>query len=107
MDNDFGAEPWIVIENTASRSTKDAEELALQFCGRSRYAKDWLVVQALNASDALYQAGQFEAGSHPQQRELELFAVAYWCGGVQLPRVMSLPRRKAPMLARLKASCSG
>lgn len=58
---------------------------------RDNYGADWIVVDATSEADALMQAGQYDAGTHPAQTEMALFAAAYRAGALALPGETATP----------------
>lgn len=77
--------PWLVMENTAGPLTPQGEKKALEHFGRSRFGRTWFLVHAETGKEAFDQVLLYEAGQHPDQREMELFTMAYQGGIVQLP----------------------
>lgn len=49
-----------------------------------RYGVDWIAVEARDAADALAQAALYDAGAHPAQTEMWLFAAMVRAGTVRL-----------------------
>ena len=49
-----------------------------------RYGVDWIAVEARDAADALAQAALYDAGAHPAQVEMRLFAAMVQSGAVTL-----------------------
>ena len=49
-----------------------------------RYGIDWIAVDASDDADALAQAAQYDAGTHPAQNEMRLFAAMVQSGAATL-----------------------
>lgn len=49
-----------------------------------RYGIDWIAVEARDEADALAQAALYDAGAHPAQTEMRLFAAMVQSGTVTL-----------------------
>lgn len=50
-----------------------------------RYGIDWIAVDATDDADALAQAAAYDAGIHPAQTEMRLFAAMMQSGAATLP----------------------
>lgn len=91
---------WVVSHGAARPLTYLSESNALVKHGRSKFGVDWLAFQAIDEADAKHQAALYDTGNHPRQREIDLFAQAYRCGGVALPaepdETPLVPRPLAP-----------